>query len=125
MRAALLPFLLALTGCMAQGSAQQAQALPEGALRCIDLGRVTARRVERGALVYELVGGVTYRNDLQGTCPSLQRATGNEVIQTENQGPQLCRDDRVRLYDAVEAQAVGATAFPQCRVGNFVPVAAR
>lgn len=125
MRAALLPLIVALTGCMAQAPVQQAQMLPEGALRCIDLGRVTARRVERGALVYELVGGATYRNDLQGTCPSLQRATGNEVIQTENHGPQLCRDDRVRLYDAVEARAVGATAFPQCRVGTFVPVAAR
>jgi len=125
MKAALLSPILAVTACTAQAPLQQAQVLPEGALRCIDLGRVTARRIERGALVYELVGGITYRNDLGGTCPSLQRGTGSEVVQTESQGPQLCRDDRVRIYDAAEARGVGATAFPQCRVGNFVPLATR
>jgi hypothetical protein len=69
-----------------------------------------------------MVGGISYRNDLQGHCPSAERGDPSAIIQTESQSSRLCRDDRVRIYDPVEAQATGARSFPECRLGSFTPV---
>jgi hypothetical protein len=74
-------------------------------------------------VVFEMAGGVTYRNEVQGSCPSLARAMGTETLQLETFSGRLCRDDSVRVYDPVEARAGGPQSFPRCRLGAFVPQA--
>jgi hypothetical protein len=113
--------LIMLGACSAQPSIPAGPVA--GEVNCIDLTQVTARRVvPPGSVLFEMPGGISYRNDLQGSCPSAARANGSEIIQTETQSTRLCRDDRIRIYDPVEAKATGARSFPQCRLGSFVPV---
>jgi hypothetical protein len=76
-------------------------------------------------VLFEMSGGITYRTDLVGGCPSAARADANSIVQTESQGTQLCENDHIRIYDPVEARATGSGAFPQCRVGRFTAVASR
>lgn len=124
--AAIIGASLFVAGC-AQQAAQPApvRALAEGTRRCIPLNQIAGQHVERGAVIYELAGGMTYRNDLQGSCPSLDRANGSEIAQTEPHGADLCRDDPVRIYDPVEARATSPASFGRCRMGDFVPDARR
>jgi hypothetical protein len=99
---------------MAQGGAQ---------VSCIDLKQVVARHVlPPASVLVEMSGGITYRTDLVGGCPSAARADANSIVQTESQGTQLCQNDHIRIYDPVEAKATGSGAFPQCRVGPFTAV---
>ena len=125
MRAALLLVPLALAACTDVPPRDTAAAAPAGAASCIDLSQVTGRRAEAPRfLVFEMAGGTVYRNEVQGSCPSLRRATGSETLQFEPfAGGHLCKDDGVRIYDPVEARAGGPQSFPRCRLGNFVPVA--
>jgi hypothetical protein len=132
MKAAFLfPLLLgvAAAGCTRQPPrGDAATAAPAGAaVSCIDLNQVVGRRPEPPRfLVFEMIGGKTYRNEVQGSCPSLQRAMGTETLQFEPfAGGRLCRDDGVRVYDPVEARAGGPQSFPRCRLGSFTPVAGR
>lgn len=90
---------------------------------CIDLKQVVARHVlPPASVLFEMSGGVTYRTDLVGGCPSAARADANSIVQTESQGTQLCQNDHIRIYDPVEVQATGPGATPQCRVGRFTAV---
>lgn len=103
---------------------------PAGALgaqvSCIDLKQVVARHVlPPDSVLFEMSGGITYRTDLVGGCPSAARADANSIVQTESQGTQLCENDHIRIYDPVEAKATGSGAFPQCRVGRFTAVPSR
>jgi hypothetical protein len=117
---------LLVAACAQQaGAPAPVQALAAGTLRCIPLNQIAGQRVERGGLIYELSGRGTYRNDLQGSCPSLDRANGSEIAQTEPHGADLCRNDTVRVYDPVEARATSPASFPRCRMGDFVPVTRR
>lgn len=99
-------------------------AAPLGAqVSCIDLKQVVARHVlPPASVLFEMSGGITYRTDLVGGCPSAARADANSIVQTESQGTQLCENDHIRIYDPVEARATGAASFPQCRVGRFTAV---
>jgi hypothetical protein len=123
-------FLLApllLTGSVALSGAprNEAPAAP-GAVRCIDPHQIVARYPERpNALVFEMTGGITYRNDLIGACPGVARADGNSIIQIEPAGTLLCANDSARVYDPVEARGVGPGAFARCRLGAFTPVPSR
>lgn len=122
-----LPMLLVpvLAGCNAQPAPAPQLAL--GApTNCIDLKQVAARHVlPPSAVLFEMAGAVSYRNDLVGSCPGAARADASAIIETLSQSSQLCRDDRIRIYDPVEARATGAGAFPTCRLGRFTAVPAR
>jgi hypothetical protein len=96
------------------------------AVACINLDQVTARRPGGpGAVVFELAGGKTYRNDVQGACPSLENANKADILSVQADSTRLCRNDSVRIFDPVEAKGVGIQAFPKCRLGNFTPIARR
>lgn len=113
-----------LAGCSAQPSASPPLAEASGQVNCIDLAQVSGRRVVApNAVEFEMVGGLTYRNELQGSCPSAARGDPSAIIQTESQSTRICRDDRIRIYDPVEARATGASSFPVCRLGSFTAVA--
>jgi hypothetical protein len=123
-------FLLApllLTGSVALSVAprNEAPAAP-GAVRCIDPHQIVARYPERpNGVVFEMTGGITYRNDLIGACPGVARADGNSITQIEPGGTRLCTNDSIRVYDPVEARGVGTRAFPRCRLGTFTPIPRR
>jgi hypothetical protein len=125
MKPVLLLIPLALAACTQSPPRERAAAAtPAGAVSCIDLAHVVGRRAEAPRfVVFEMAGGVTYRNEVQGSCPSVERASGTETLQFEQFAGRLCRDDSVRVYDAVEARATGPQSFPRCRLGSFVPVA--
>jgi hypothetical protein len=120
------PFAAAtLAACSVQPAPGPATGPQQAHVECIDLSQVTARRVVAPAsVVFEMSGGVAYRNDLQGTCPGAARASGLEIVQTETQSTNLCRNDHIRIYDPVEAKATGAQSFASCRVGSFTAVPA-
>lgn len=102
--------------------------LAAGELRCIDLNQVVGRRGSGGeALDFELIGGAVYRNNLAGRCPGLDRL-GESVaiaIVSGGEGGRLCSGDRVRVFDPVEARAVGIDAQPSCVLGGFTPLPRR
>lgn len=117
--------MLLPAGCMPQvRDAQPMAAAAAGdPLQCINLDQVISRRpAGPQSLIFELTGGRFYRNDLPDLCPGLQRAGPAEIVQVEATGSRLCRDDRVRIFDPVEARNIGLSAFPKCRLGAFVPV---
>ena len=119
----------ALSGCVGDElsvPSPEATATAAGAaVSCIDPRQISGRRIAGPrALIFE-VGGTTYRNELIEECPGLGRAPESKIIQVEVQGTQLCRGDSFRAYDPVEARAVGAQAFPRCRLGNFTPIVRR
>jgi hypothetical protein len=114
---------LGLAACTAQPPAPPPLVAHGSQLSCIDLKQVVARHVvPPSSIVFEMSGGVSYRTDLVGGCPSAARADANSIVQTESQGTQLCENDHIRIYDPVEARATGSGAFPQCRVGRFTAV---
>lgn len=125
MRMLLVPLLL--SACTAAPPEPDAGSrLPAAAVRCIDPARIVARRAERpGSIVFDMAGGGRYRNDLQGGCPGVERANGSEIVEIDLDGAHLCANDRVRVYDPVEAKAVGSGAFARCRLGAFTPIAGR
>ena len=130
MRILTIVLLTLVTGCVGSGSSSvPAPELSASAIgdpvNCIDPRRVIGRRVAGPtSLVFELTG-VTYRNDLPEACPGLGRGPDFKVIQLEVTGSQVCSGDSFRAYDPAEAKAVGAQAFPRCRLGAFTPIARR
>jgi hypothetical protein len=63
-----------------------------------------------------------YRAELVGNCAA--RATSTDIVETVSQGTQICRDDRVRVFDPIEAKGTGIRSFPQCRIGSITAVPA-
>ncbi len=120
-----IPFMLApllLTGSVAISGAPRGddRAAVPGAVRCIHPSDIVARHPERpNAVVFEMAGGITYRNELVGACPGAARSTNASIIQIEPGTGNLCENDHVRVYDPVEARAGGAAV---CRLGIFTPV---
>lgn len=111
--------LAAVAACTAQPPGPPALAA-RAAGSCIDLSQVTSRHVAGpSAVVFETTHG-TYRADLQGSCAA--RADASAIVETVSRSGQLCRDDRVRVFDPVEAKATGARSFPQCRVLALTPI---
>lgn len=95
-------------------------------VQCINLDQVISRRpAGPRSLVFELTGGRRYRNDLPDQCPSLERAGSAEIVHVETTGSRLCQNDRVRIYDPVEARNIGLASFPHCLLGPFIPIARR
>jgi hypothetical protein len=123
----LVPLLLLPAACMQQAPPEAAAVSAGAAVSCIDLNQIAGRRPESPRyLVFETLGGLVYRNEVQGPCPALQHALGTEILQFEPApGGRLCRDDSVRVYDASEARATGVQSIPRCRLGAFTPVAPR
>ena len=114
---------LGLSACTAQPPPPPPAVAQGAQVSCIDLRQVVARHVlPPASVLFEMSGGMTYRTDLVGGCPSAARADANSIVQTESQGTQLCENDHIKIYDPVEAQATGSGAFPQCRVGRFTAV---
>jgi hypothetical protein len=114
--------LVALAACTAQPPPPMIAARAAGS--CIDLAQVTARHVAPpSAVIFETTHGV-YRAEIVGNCAAAAHPNGSEIVQTESQSSHVCPDDRVRIYDPVEAKATGATAFPQCRIGTITTVSA-
>ena len=91
--------------------------------RCIALNQIAGRRVVESSLLFEMIGAPNYRNDPIGPCPGLERlgSTATISIASGGEGGQLCRGDRVRVADPVEARASGLLNQPTCRLGDFVP----
>lgn len=124
----IIPLLLApllLTGSVAFSGAPRGddRAATPGEVRCIDPHQIVARHAERpNAVMFEMSGGITYRNDLIGACPGVARATSSSIVQIEPDSGNLCTNDHVRVYDPVEARGTGAVA---CRLGMFRAVPTR
>lgn len=111
-----------LGGCAAEPPPRQlAAAAPE----CIALDQVIARRaVAPAAVEFEMIGGRIYRNQLASACPGLERLGDLAVVAITSgaEGSSLCRGDRVRIFDPVEARATGLQSYPECLLGDFVAV---
>ena len=120
----LLTPLLALAATAQSTARERPAPTPSGpAVSCIDPHRIVARHPEPPhTLVFEMSGGITYRNEVIGACPGLARADSGSIIQFETDGARLCVNDSARVYDPVEAKGVGARAFARCRLGTFTPV---
>ena len=129
MRTLLLLAPLALLGCTGERSSgpDEASAAPIGpAVSCINVDQISGRRpVAPNSVVFEMAGGVTYRNDLKDRCPGLEHADPLYTIALEVYGSRVCEDDTVRVFDPAQARAVGINAFPKCRLGKFTPIARR
>lgn len=112
-----------LTGCAAAPMTQQP--ISAGA-ECIALNQVVGRRVAGpNAIEFEMVDGSVIRNDLASACPGLERLGGLATISISSggEGGRLCRGDRVRIFDPIEARATGLQSYPECLVGGFTQVA--
>ena len=123
---ALAPLLV--LGCTNERDApDEASTAPIGpAVSCINLDQVSGRRpVPPRSIVFEVAGGVTYRNDVKDGCPSLERADSASTLAFEVHGSRLCENDTVRVYDPLQARAVPVDSFPKCRLGTFTPIARR
>ena len=96
---ALAPLLV--LGCTNERDApDEASAAPIGpAVSCINLDQVSGRRpVPPRSIVFEVAGGVTYRNDVKDGCPSLERADAASTLAFEVHGSRLCENDNVRTH---------------------------
>jgi hypothetical protein len=98
--------------------------LAAGAERCIQLDQVIARRTSGPAAVdFEMLGGITYRNQLASACPGLERLgeSATVAVTAGAETGRLCAGDRVKIFDPAEAKATGLEGYPECRLGQFVP----
>jgi len=118
---------LIVLGCTAEAPETAAtDALAAGAVDCIDATRVAGRRAEGDhALIFELSGGQTVRNDLPQACPGIARASNFGTLAIDPIEPRLCRGDFVRIYDPADLPVGGIKSVPRCRLGGFTPVAGR
>src|SRR5262245_36762833 len=106
MEAGLIRMLMAAAVLMVAQSQPQdsedAGMQPTGEMHnCIDYSAVTTSRAEdERTIVFELIGGRTYRNRLGGRCPGLHDASRNfGTLAYDLYGSQLCRGDRVRVLN--------------------------
>lgn len=120
-------FLLCATLAACAPAPPPVQALGQTA-RCIPSDQIISRRVAGAAAIdFEIVGGGVYRNSLASHCPGLERLGDLAVVAVTSggEGSRLCRGDRVKVFDPVEAQATGLQSYPECLLGDFTRVAAR
>ena len=112
-----------LQGCMAEAPETALAAVAPGQVRCLDARQITAQRATSPTTLEFEAGGVTYRNDLPAACPGIENRMALDSLAVEVTGSQVCAGDSFRAFDPVQARAVGVTAFPRCRLGNFTPLA--
>ena len=88
---------------------------------CLSASRVLTRRPDgpRG-LLFEMSDGTTWRNEVQGTCRSLERANDFDILAFNLAGSQYCRGDQFSVVDPAEIGAGGLRATQRCRLGSFV-----
>jgi hypothetical protein len=92
---------------------------------CIPLDQVVARRTAGASAVeFDVVGGITYRNELASPCAGIERLGSSAAIAvtTGAETGMLCAGDRVKIFDPVEAKATGLQAAPYCQLGKFTVV---
>lgn len=110
-----------LQGCMAEAP-QAAASAAVGAVRCIPAGQITGRRMTSPTTLEFDIGPVTYQNNLPAACPGIEGRLPLDSLQIEVTGSHICAGDSFRAFDPVQARAVGITAFPRCRLGNFTRI---
>ena len=124
--AQLILLCFAAAGCTA-GPPPEPKATAAGAVRCIPLDQVIARRPSGPASVdFEMLGGITYRNQLASACPGLGRL-GESAVVAVTAGAEtgsLCTGDRVKIFDPVEVKATGLETYPSCQLGGFSAMSA-
>jgi hypothetical protein len=121
MKRLIVVLLAGLAGCNDQPAAIAPQGPPGAQVSCISLNQVVSRTpLPPSAVLFEMTGGITWRADLQGNCAA--RADRASIVQTESHSTRLCHNDRIRIYDPVEAKATGARSFPACRIVGFTAV---
>ena len=92
---------------------------------CLSENRVLTRRPDGpDGLLFEMTDGTRWRNEVQGTCHSLQRANDFDILAFDRTGSQYCRGDRFSVVDPAEIGAGGLRATQRCRLGSFVRVEA-
>ena len=124
MKRLIIVLLAGLAGCSDQPAAIAPQQAQDARVNCINLTEVSARRVlPPSSVQFDMTGGFSYRADLEGRCA--ERADASTIVQTESQSTRLCRDDRIRIYDPVEARATSPRSFPMCRIVGFTLVPRR
>ena len=102
-----------------QSSAEAAQ------VSCIQLNQVAGRRVvDASSVLFEMSGPSNYLNRLQGQCPGLARLGTSATISVASggEGGRLCRGDRIRVADPVEASGANLRSYPTCVLSDFEPV---
>jgi hypothetical protein len=123
----MLPILLStiLIGCTAEPPKQAtADASAPGGKSCISLDQIVGKHiVPPNAIMFEVVGPVNFRNELMDDCPGLTRLGSTAAVEYDNPLSKLvCKGDRVRIFDPIEARTGGIRASLVCRLGTFVPV---
>ena len=115
---------LAVASCTAAPPPQQAAAVP-GARSCLSLDQVSGRyTAPPNSVIFETVGPVIYRNDLASRCPGIERLGASAAIAFDTgPGGQVCRGDRIRIFDPIESRATGIASNPACVLGDFIPIA--
>ena len=95
-----------------------------------DLGQaamlVGRRTAAPNSLEFDVIGGITYRNELATSCKSIERLGPSAIIGVTSDGDtgMLCTGDRVKVFDPVEVKATGLRSYPYCRLGNFTVASA-
>lgn len=125
-----LSVLLILAGCATTTPEQQqarsekyevelAKALkgrvPAGETRsCINMRDIRSSKVVKpSTVIYEMGGGLAYRNDFGGSCVGL---SDTDTMITRTPTAQLCRGDIARIADLTAGFQTGSCVF-----GAFVP----
>jgi len=117
--------LPALSSCAAPTpSAPEQSAALGSATDCIDQQFIVSKQpAGNRAVVFEMTGGTTWRNDLPAACPGLEHYNASYTFLFDIKGGgRLCRNDEFRVFDPVEAKGVGTGAFPTCRLGGFTRI---
>ena len=93
--------------------------------QCIATSQIAGRRVVAPSLLrFDMIGPVDYVSDVGPGCSATTRLGSSAAISivSGGDGGQLCRGDRVRIFDTVEAKATRFSAEPQCVLGDFRPI---
>jgi hypothetical protein len=116
-----------LIGCTAQPPNRDMAPVASRQMDCINQSQIAGRHPSGPhSIVFEMVGGPNYRNDLPDRCPNLEHADqAVSIVIADSDGSRLCRNDAVKIIEPGEARATGTGAFAKCRLGEFTPIAGR
>jgi len=111
----------ALLGCAAP--APQPNASVAGARQCIPASQVSGRYVDPPNAILIEAGRVNYRSELRAGCPEAARLGGvGSIVFETSTGGQICRGDRVRIFDPRDANPARVSSASVCVLGPFVPI---
>ena len=88
---------------------------------CIDLDQLVSQEPAGPDTVrFTLTARRVYTNRLASACPRLDRLGRDyRIVWDARSGTRVCSGDRFRLIDPAQAQAVGASGYPFCKLGAF------